>query len=177
MSEGFMVRKLRKPDEHETFVLPERECIRVTRQEMNACKLLTSLVSVTAYAVDDLRERLKVVPDGQDRMESALAAIDSLLRDICGTINIRQARQLLNAATEMEIRLVPKMTPDNTRMQMDKDEYKDLIDCAREKCKFCTEDGESCKGCRLYGILLEKIPLDDYGDGISCPYAYKEWED
>ena len=116
MTEGFMVKKHTVPDEYEPFVLPDRECVRVTRQEMNACKLMTSLVSVVAYAKDDLRERLELVPDGQHRMETALTVIDNLLRDLCGTINIRQAKQLLNAAKELEVRLVPRMSPDHTTM-------------------------------------------------------------
>lgn len=161
----------------EQFVLPDSECERVTRQEMNACKFLTTLVSVTAYAKDDLKKRLETIPDGLARMDEALENIDSILRDICGTVNTRQAKQLLNASKELEVRLVPKFCPDHTMLQMGKEEYKDLIDCAREKCKFCTEDGDSCHDCRLYGILIERIPLDDYGDGITCPYAYTEWEE
>ena len=175
MTEGFMVKKHTVPDEYEPFVLPDRECVRVTRQEMNACKLMTSLVSVVAYAKDDLRERLELVPDGQHRMETALTVIDNLLRDLCGTINIRQAKQLLNAAKELEVRLVPRMSPDHTTIQLNKDEYQELIDCAREKCKFCTLDGEECRKCRLYQMLLDKVPLDHYGDDITCPYAFTEW--
>ena len=160
----------------EAFVLPDSECIRVTRQEMNACKFLTTLVSVTAYAKSDLKKRLELIPNGIARMEEAFENIDSLLRDICGTINTRQAKQLLNAANELEVRLVPKFSPDHTMLQLSKEEYKDLINCAREKCKFCTEDGKSCVNCRLYGILIERIPLDSYDD-VVCPYAYTEWEE
>lgn len=161
----------------EPFVLTDRECERVTRQEMNACKMLTTLVSVTTYAKDDLKKRLETIPDGHQRMDEALENIDSILRDICGTINIRQAKQLLNAAKELEVRLVPRYSPDHTAVQLNKEEYKQLIDCAREKCKFCTEDGDSCRNCQLYGILIERIPLENYDDGITCPYAYTEWEE
>ena len=161
----------------EPFVLPDRECERVTRQEMNACKLLTTLVSIMNYAKDDLKKRLEIIPDGQTRMNSAVSEMDSILTDICGTINIRQAKQLLNASNELELRLVPRFSPDHTAVQLNKAEYKDLIDCAREKCKFCTENGESCRDCRLYGVLIERVPLEDYGDGICCPYAYVEWEE
>ena len=110
-------------------------------------------------------------------MENALAAIDGILRDICGTINMRQAKQLLNSARELEVRLVPRLSPAPAVLPLTKDEYTELIDCAREKCKFCTEDGEGCRKCRLYQMLLDKVPLDDYGDGLVCPYAFTEWSE
>ena len=160
----------------EPFVLPDREYQRATRREMNVLQLLTALTSEVAFAQDDLKERLALVPDGQERMDDVLKNIAELYQDIIGAINTRQANQLLNVSSDMMVRLIPKMTPKPEKLQVSREEYASLIDCAREKCKFCTEDGESCVKCQLYGILIERVPLEEYDDGVTCPYAYTEWE-
>ena len=55
------------------------------------------------------------------------------------------------------------------------DDVKELVDCARERCKLCTMDGSECRQCRLYQWLETNIPLDDYGDDLICPYARRDW--
>ena len=160
----------------EAFVLPEKSCERLTRTEMNAVKLTISLTSVVNYAREDLVKKLEVIPDGIARMNAVTNDLNELLQDILGTVSYKQSKQLLNDAKDLEIRLVPKMTSDNASVLFKRDEFESLINCAREKCKFCTEDGRSCERCDLYRILEAKVPLEDYGDGIACPYAYTEWE-
>ena len=62
----------------EPFVLPDREYQRATRREMNVLQLLTALTSEVAFAQDDLKERLALVPDGQERMDDVLKNIAEL---------------------------------------------------------------------------------------------------
>ena len=159
----------------EAFILPDRECERATRREMDVCKLLSVLTSEVMYGQKDLQKRLAIIPDGESRMAEALENIKSIYQDIIGTINTRQAKQLMNASNDLKFQLIPKLSPDLAKFQLNKEEFRELIDCAREKCKFCTEDGENCTKCKLYGIMIERIPLEEYGDGIVCPYAYTEW--
>jgi len=51
-----------------------------------------------------------------------------------------------------------------------------LVDMAREKCKGCVEDGNGARQCELYRFLEVTSPMEDYGDGLMCPYALAEWE-
>ena len=63
------------------------------------------------------------------------------------------------------------------RQQQTKEQAKALLDCARWKCHDCIEDGESCRKCQLYKLLEATTPMDDYGDGMICPYSLAQWGD
>ena len=138
--------------------------------------MILILGSELAYAKDDLKERLKTVPNGTARMNMLLGNCTSLFKDILGTITDKQRKTLRNSAQDYEIRLTPKLSPESSSLAVSKKDLTVLINCARERCKFCVLDGKQCKFCELYKILEIVTPLDDYGDGIACPYAYSEWQ-
>ena len=161
----------------ERFLLPDSECERMTRNEMNAFKMLTVSVSEINHAKEFLARLIGIVPDGNERFDQLMTLANEFFEDMIGTVHSKQAKNLLNAVQDNEIRLMPKMAPRDLVIPVRKEEYQDMIDCAREKCKFCTEDGKTCERCKLYGLLVSQVPLEDYGDGISCPYAYQEWEE
>ena len=75
---------------------------------------------------------------------------------------------------DFEIRLTPKMTPSKTSVVMQKDEFKELVDLARAKCRDCMDDDEECEKCKLFQLLTVLLPLDDYS-GMLCPYNMGEW--
>ena len=160
----------------ERFELPDRDCIRMTRDEMASTRMVLVLASELHFAKDDLKKRLEVIPDGPERMETVVDECDSLFRDILGTVSDKQRKTLRNSANDYEIRLAPKMTPENFSMAVAKDDMTVLVNCAREKCKYCSLAGQEVAKCALYKLLETYIPLNDYGsDEIICPYAYQEW--
>lgn len=161
----------------ERFELPNEQCERLTRPEMNAVRMMLILASSMAYAKEDLCKRVKSVPDGTERMDKLLDDCSALFEDILGTVSDKQRKQLRNSAKDYEIRLVPKSTPWRTTIAVQKDDVIAITDCARERCKYCTLDGKDAQECHLYKLLEAYIPLDDYGDDIICPYAYAEWRD
>lgn len=150
---------------------------RLTRVEMESCKLIISLVNCVVYGKKDLERILTAIPDGTERFDRTMHEMMDILQDICNAIPDKQRKALANSARDMKIRLVPAMLTENIVMQLDKENYKALIDCARERCKFCVLDGNECSQCSLYNVLIAQVPLDDYGDGIVCPYAFEEWKE
>ena len=158
------------------FFLPDAKCERMTRTEMNAFKLLVTSVSEINYGRGYLARQLSIIPDGEKRFDELMVKANELFEDMIGTVHSKQAKSLLNTVTDNEIRLMPKMAPSEMVVPVRKNDFQDLVSCAQEKCKFCTEDARTCENCKLYQILLAQVPLDDYGDGINCPYAYREWE-
>ena len=78
---------------------------------------------------------------------------------------------------DMEMRMVPKLTPMSQNVLMEKDNAKALIDSAMERCRGCVEDERSCLDCGLYKVLESMLPLDSYDNGMLCPYALSEWKD
>lgn len=76
---------------------------------------------------------------------------------------------------DYEMRLTPKLTPTTSRIIMEKEEFRELVDIARTKCHDCTEDNDSCAKCRLFKLLTSILPLDDYNGGLLCPYNLGEW--
>ena len=160
----------------EPYMLPEEDCERLNRFEMQSVRMMLAALSVAAYAEKDLADRLECVPAGNRRMKMAVGSLRSVINDLIGTISRSQCRQIHGTMNDFEMRLVPKLTPGSTNILMTKEQGKDLLDCARWKCHDCVEDGEKCRECRLYQLLEATTPLDNYGNGMVCPYALAEWE-
>lgn len=159
------------------YSLPDKDCERLRRPEMTAVRMLLAAVSIIADAQEDLRNRLECVPYGNQRMRLTGGGLGALISDLLGTVSKSQCEQLMRTAHDFEMRLLPKATPMVTNIVMTKDQGKCLMDCARWACHACVKDGESCRECQLYKILEATTPLDDYGDGMLCPYALAEWEE
>ena len=157
------------------FELPDEDCERLTRSEMACLRSIMVLASDLHHAKDDLKNRLECVPGGVGRLNMILGSVDSLFKDLIGTVSDRQRRQIINQSKDMRLQIVPAMSSAGNKVMIYIDEVKELTDCAREKCKSCADTGEEARKCRLYKWLETNIPLDDYGDGFLCPYARRDW--
>lgn len=161
----------------EAYQLPENERERVTRTEMHTLQWLLNALSSLCYAEDDLKSRLECVPNGRQRLKLNIGQLRSLLRDLFGTIPERQRRQIQNSAQDMEVRLVPKMTPRKISLVLEEETAKELVNAAQAKCRYdCVPDLDGDRSCELCKILEAVIPLEKY-DSASCPYWHAEWED
>ena len=85
--------------------------------------------------------------------------------------------QLRNTMSDMDMRMVPKMTSMSRNVILDKDVAKGLVDAAMEKCHGCVEGPEEGMKCPLYKVLESFLPLDSYENGMLCPYSMSEWKD
>ena len=159
------------------YSLPDDQCERLVRNEMTAVRMLLAALSTTLYAQKDLAARLECVPDGNRRMRLAVGGLRAICDDLVGTISRSQCQQIWGTMKDFEMRLLPKLTPGSTNIIMTKEQGKQLLDCARWKCHDCIEDGESCRKCELYKLLEATTPMDDYGNGMICPYSLAEWRD
>lgn len=157
--------------------LQDNECERLRRGEFEAVRCLLGAVSYTAHANDDLQKRLERIPHGKQRMAMLLGGMRAMADDLIGTVPVGQCRQLRNTMSDMEMRMVPKLTGMSQNIIMEKELARGLIDTAMEKCRGCVEDGQSCKGCALYQVLESITPLDEYDNGMLCPYSLTKWDD
>ena len=150
------------------------DAVRLTRSE----KLSMIVLCYVATCLDDLQkeipDRLGMVENGQERMKELADKSDALLNDVRLTIPMNQRMNLQNTANDFEMRLAPKLKPETTNVLMTKNEFKELVDIARTKCRDCTEDDMTCEKCRLYKLLTAILPLEDYS-GMLCPYNMGEW--
>ena len=158
------------------YSLPDADCERLKRNEMNGLRMLLAHLSTAAYVQDDLKDRLECIPDGNRRLRMAVGGLRAVCDDVIGTVSKAQAKQIYGTMRDYELRLVPKLTPASVNIMLTKEQGIELMDMAREKCHGCVEDGESCRECRLYKIFEATTPMDDYGDGLLCPYSLAEWE-
>jgi len=149
---------------------------RMTRDEVTAIKMLLASLSNEKYALERISKRLDMVPDGKERLKQHTEDLQKLMDEIVNTITAEQCKVIYGTMKDYEMRLVPKLMPMSTNVLMTKDQAKNLMDCARIKCQGCVEDGESCRRCQVYQIMEETVPLDDYGNGMICPYSLAEWE-
>ena len=157
------------------YTLQDDQCERLLRSEMTALRILLAALSSAAYAQTDLQKRLECIPYGKERLRMAVGGLRAVCDDLIGTVSRQQCQQIYGTMMDFEMRLLPKLTPGSTNIIMTQEQGKDLIDCARWKCQACVEDGNSCRQCRLYKLLEATTPLDDYGEGLICPYALQEW--
>lgn len=155
----------------------EKDCERMTRHEFQAVQSLLGAVSYIADASEDLQKRLECIPAGKKRMAMAKGAVTAIANDIIGTMTVSQCRQMQNVMKDMDMRIVPKMTPKITNVIMSKENAMVLIDSAKARCALCTAGGDEIRRCPLYQVLEAIVPLEDYGDGLICPYVLAEWED
>jgi hypothetical protein len=159
------------------YMLPDEDCERLTRPEMQSLKMMLALLSAAAYAEKDLRRCLERVRYGNRLMRMALGSLRSLMNKVLGTVSRNQCKHIYGTMTDYEVRLVPKLTPGSTNIILTKEQGKALMDCAQWQCKDCVKDGEEARKCKLYQLLESTTQMDDYGDGLLCPYALAEWRD
>jgi len=157
--------------------LEDDECERLNRGEYEAVRCLLGAVNYAAHANDDLQKRLAIIPDGQQRMADVIQDLKDVADDIIGTVPKGQCRQIRNTMIDMEIRMTPKLSPMSRNIIIEKDTAKELIDIAMERCHGCVEGPEDGKKCALYKVLEGFLPLDNYDNGMLCPYSMSEWKD
>ena len=156
--------------------LPEEERIRMTAEEMAGMSMWIACYVYVKHAAEKLRRQLKAVPYGEALARMIVGNLDSVKEDLLGTVPQKQLQRLLNMGMDMEIRMVPKLTPLNKSMVLSEKQVKELANAALEKCKFCGESNEKSLKCDLRKLLEAVLPLDDYST-LNCPYFKTEWKD
>lgn len=171
-----MVKEARKRMKKDSYKLPDDQCERVNRSEMIALRWSFAAINSIAYAKDDLKNRLKMIPNGVTRWNLMLGQLRSLLNDIVGTVPRKQCKTIKNVMDDMELRMVPKFTPKDHRINMDVEDLSYLVNHAKKDiCIGCTMSGDECKDCNLYRILEAVAPPEDWGNNYSCPYSREDW--
>ena len=159
------------------FATPSRDdAWDVTRPEKLSILFLMNTVSSMMDSREELRDRVSRIDGGAEMMDTMCEVSEKLLTEIRRTIPEKQRHNINNISKDMERRMVPKATPSKTMVLMQKEEFRELVDAAQEKCLLCTDDSEECKACKLYQILTVVLPLDRYEAGNLCPYNMAGWE-
>ena len=155
---------------------PSREdAVRLNRTEKMSMIVLAYACTILEDLKTELADRLGMVDNGMDRLMELSEKADALLKDVRMTVPVNQRMNLQNTASDFEIRLTPKLTPYSTNVIMQKEEFKALVDIARVKCRECMDDENDCEKCQLFQLLTVLLPLNDYHDGMLCPYNLGEW--
>lgn len=148
---------------------------RFVNKEFSLLKRLTAFISDLLYAKEDLSARLDMIPDGQKRLDKAIDDVSEIVKELISTGPISQKRQLNSTIKDYKVELVPKFTPSPANIIMTKEQAKQLIDIAQEKCKTCIESPKAARSCALYKVL-EITALTDTYDSLLCPYSTATWE-
>ena len=151
------------------------DAVRLTRSEKMSMVVLAYAATIMDELQGDLAQRLTMIENGPERVKELSEKTDALLNDLRLTIPINQRQSLQNVGADFEMRLAPKASPNKTTVLMQKEEFRELVDFARTKCRDCIDDDEDCEKCGLYQLLTAILPLDDYHNGYLCPYNLGEW--
>lgn len=155
---------------------PSREdAIHATRQEKMSIICLSYAATVLDDLKDEIPDRIKMIENGELRRQWLSNELDQFLNDIRLTVPMNQRLNMQNTAKDYEMRLAPKATPYYSNVIMQTEEFRELVDAARIKCRECTEDDVSCEKCRLYQLLTSLLPMEDYHVLTLCPYNLGEW--
>lgn len=153
------------------YELPEADCERLVRTEMMSLRWCIAALNSVTYANEDLSKRLECIPNGKARWRMMMGQLKSLIDDMLGTVPIKQCKTIQNTMHDMEIRLCPKGTPMGDKVVITIKDMSYLIDAAKkDACTACIYTDDEFRKCELYKILESLAPLDDYGDGLWCPY-------
>ena len=157
---------------------PSRDdAVRLKRTEKMAMITLAYVATVLEEIRTELADRLKMIPYGDDQLKTISEHTDDMLDELRMTIPVEQRINLQNTAQEYEVRLTPKATPSKTCVTMQKEEFKQLVDFARAKCVDCMDSDTECEKCGLFRLMTVLLPLDNYHDGMLCPYNMGEWKE
>lgn len=159
------------------FAIPSRDdAWMVTRREKVSILFLMNTVSSMMDSREELKDRISRIEGGTAAMDQMCQNAEWLLTEIRKTIPTEQRKNINNVSKDMEMRMVPKMTPSKTTVLMQKEEFRALVDAAQVKCRECTDDNEECRKCKLFQLLTVILPMDRYDDSYLCPYNARDWE-
>lgn len=159
------------------YQLPEADCERLNRTEMQSVRWLLAALNSCVLAQKDLDKRLECIPEGKRRFRLMTGQLRAIANDLIGTTPTNQCRQIRNTMTDMDLRLTPKMTPVGNRVVLDVYDLSYIVQHAQkddELCQTCIRTGDECRECKLYQIMSAIAPLEDWGSGMMCPYG-SDW--
>ena len=150
--------------------------VRVNRGEMQSLRWLMFAFSSILSSQTELVDRLKMLPDGEDRLGKVEQGLESLMKEMMLTLPDNQRKMVKNTLDDMEFRMVPNMTPKNNRVVMDVYDLAYIVEAAKKDiCMTCIYAGDECKQCKLYRILEGISPQKEWGDSTLCPYNREDW--
>ena len=149
---------------------------RFVSSEWNKILAYAAYLSELCYIRDDMQDRLSMVENGSERLNEVIEKAGSLLREILDTGTDAQKKKLRNTFHDYRMVLTPMLSNGSTNVLMTREQAKDLVDLAQEKCASCVEDGESAKNCPVYKVLEVTTPLNRY-DSMVCPFSLATWGD
>ena len=152
------------------------DAVRLRRNEKFAMMHMMYAVTTLMDLRKDLADRLAMVENGDERMHSIAALADELLTDLRVTLPEDQRESMQHTGEDYEMRLAPRMTPYKNNVVMTNEEFRELVDASREKCRECILDDNECEECSLYRLLTCVLPMDDYHEINLCPYNLGEWK-
>ena len=147
---------------------------RLTRSELNATYRLAACLSELNYTKDDCKNVLERI-ESADQLNTVIENMSDILRKIVMAAPDNQQRQIRNLINDYKVEIVPRLKPSNPNVLMTKEQAKNLIELAQERCHGCVESGKNIEKCALFKLLETLLPLDSY-DTFVCPYALAEWE-
>lgn len=147
----------------------------MTRQEKMDMIYLVNAASIFSEMPEKLADRLKMIDGGTELATEIMEKSLRLVAELRATIPERQRTNLYNMGLDMRMSMVPKYSPESKVSVIPNEDFRELTEASREKCRECILDNEDAqKECRLYNLFTAILPLNRY-DTFLCPYNLAEW--
>lgn len=152
------------------------DAMRMTRSEKISMMYLMHAVGTLENICETLEERLRMIPSGKSRANALAGEARELLDELRVTVPMNQRQGMERTACDVEVRIMPRLTPTESNVVMCKENFRELIEKARVACRECTEDDFACEKCELFQLLTVEQPVDNYNSLHLCPYNLAEWK-
>ena len=160
------------------FTVPSRpDAYPMKRAEKEEMLFFMNAVSILQHARENLTERLSKVENGQITADMLAEESLKLLEELRLTIPEKQRQNLHNMGLDLKMQLVPKLTAGGTTSVVPHDDFKELTEAAKIKCRECTMDNEECEECKLFQLFTAILPLNRYDGLYLCPYNLAVWKE
>lgn len=148
---------------------------RLVRSEMDLLKRLGAVCSELIYVQEDMKDRLKMIDNGEERVQQAIEITGQLLHDLIRTGTEEQVRVYSNIVSDLKLELVPMLKQGSTNVIFTKDQAEKLTQMAQARCRECVLTDDEAKNCELYKVLEGHAVVDKY-DTALCPFGLAEWK-
>lgn len=142
-------------------------------REMAAIDWLTVMCSQSKDRENDLKSRLRDIPNGWRDYRLASNTLVKLLKKVMHGLPARQQRHVMNTLNTHEIVLrisAIAETPHDCVM-VDRDAFRQIINMVMaSECAICLKSEAEIRGCKLRKALETCIMLNDYPD-TGCGYT------
>lgn len=143
-------------------------------KELRSIQMLAMWHNVLLFYQDDLKPRLKTIPNGWRQYRLIFTCVEKLLQQVYDSLPNSTMARIIQTSKALEMRLLPKSASQKEYFVIPFNDFMELLQYIDDgACRMCLGDKETARKCPLRRILRDQVPpvegtSNKYSD---CPYS------